>query len=203
MRKETEAALRESEEALRLLAITDSLTGLYNRRHFNRLAADEIRRIIRYNRPMSVIMFDIDYFKRINDTYGHLIGDEVLKELAAVTKNFLRPTDISARYGGEEFILLLPETSMERAVVAAERLRAQIDNTSIQTEKETIRITCSFGLSGYGGEDGSQSPEAILTKLVANADQALYVSKNAGRNRVSVYEQRCCPQAEHANRSAS
>jgi diguanylate cyclase (GGDEF)-like protein len=103
--KQTEVALRESEEALRLLATTDPLTGLYNRRRFNELAETEIPRTLRYSRHLSVMMFDIDFFKRINDTFGHASGDMVLKMVAKNTIETVRTTDIPARYGGEEFVL--------------------------------------------------------------------------------------------------
>ena len=188
IRKQTEAALRESEEALRLLAITDSLTGLYNRRHFNKLAEAEISRALRYSRPLSVMMFDIDFFKRVNDTFGHASGDMVLKMVAKTTKEMIRATDIPARYGGEEFIVLLPETPVAGAAAVAERLRRRIEDTTVQTEKCPITITASFGVSDYLGETNSKPNERILSEFIANADQALYASKNAGRNRVTVYK---------------
>jgi GGDEF domain-containing protein len=121
IRKQTEAALRESEKTLRLLAITDSLTDLFNRRHFNKLAEDEIRRTLRYSRPLSIIMFDIDFFKNINDSFGHASGDMVLKMVAKTTKETVRVTDIPARYGGEEFVVLLPETPVDKAATVAEK----------------------------------------------------------------------------------
>jgi diguanylate cyclase (GGDEF)-like protein len=188
IRKQTEAALRESEEAFRLLAITDSLTGLYNRRHFNQLAEAEICRALRYTRPVTVMMFDIDFFKRVNDTYGHTCGDMVLKMVAKTTKEMLRASDILARYGGEEFIVLFPETPVAGAAVVAERLRRRIENTTNQTEKGSITITVSFGVSDYFGETNSKPNEKILSEFISKADQALYASKNAGRNRVSVYK---------------
>jgi len=188
IRKQTEAALRENEEALRLLAITDSLTGLYNRRHFNKLAEDEISRALRYSRPLSVSMFDIDFFKRVNDTFGHTTGDMVLKMVAIITKEMIRTTDIPARYGGEEFIVLLPETAVAGAATVAERLRKRIEDTAVQAENCPITITVSFGVSDYLGKTNSKPHERVLSEFVANADRAMYASKNAGRNRVTVYE---------------
>lgn len=188
IRKQTEAALRESEEALRLLAITDSLTGLYNRRHFNKLAEDEIGRALRYSRPLSVMMFDIDFFKHVNDSFGHVIGDMVLKMVAKTTKRMVRTTDIPARYGGEEFIVLLPETPVAEAASVAEKLRKRIEDTTVQAEKCPITITLSFGVSDYLGKTNSKPDESVLSEFVANADRALYASKKAGRNRVTVYE---------------
>jgi diguanylate cyclase (GGDEF)-like protein len=186
IRKQTEAALRESEEALKLLAITDSLTGLYNRRHFNKLTEDEIIRALRYSRPLSVMMFDIDFFKRVNDSFGHASGDMVLKMVAKTTKEMIRTTDIAARYGGEEFIILLPETPVAKAATVAEKLRRRMEETTVQTEKCPIMITVSFGVSDYLGEANSKPHERVL-EFVANADRAMYASKNAGRNRVTVY----------------
>jgi diguanylate cyclase (GGDEF)-like protein len=188
IRKETESALRESEKALRLLATTDSLTGLHNRRHFNKLAEAEICRALRYKHPLTVMMFDIDFFKRVNDTYGHTSGDMVLKLVAKTTKEMLRATDIPARYGGEEFIVLLPETTAAGAATVAERLRRRIEDTTTQTEKGPIKITISFGISEYLGETNSKPHEKILSDFIGMADQALYASKNAGRNRVTVYK---------------
>lgn len=188
VRKKTEAAIRESEEALRLLAMTDSLTGLYNRRYFNKIAEDEINRALRYTRTLSVIMLDIDFFKRINDTFGHSIGDMVLEGVATITKNMVRATDIPARYGGEEFIILLPETPMVEAATLAERLRRQIEDTTFQAEKCSIKITASFGVNDSFEKSEAKSTEIALAELVANADLALYAAKNAGRNKVTVYE---------------
>ncbi len=188
IRKQTETALRKSEEELRLLAITDSLTGLYNRRHFNKLAEDEIGRALRYQRPLSVMMFDIDFFKRVNDTFGHTNGDMVLKMVAKTTKEMLRATDISARYGGEEFVVLLPETPVAQAAVLTERLRRQIEITPVQVEKCQITVTASFGVSDYLGKTNAKPLERVLSEFVDSADQSLYASKNAGRNRVTAFD---------------
>jgi diguanylate cyclase (GGDEF)-like protein len=188
IRKQTEATLRESEEALRLLAITDSLTGLYNRRHFNKLAKDEISRALRYSRPLSVIMFDIDFFKHVNDSFGHASGDMVLKMVAKTTKEMIRATDIPARYGGEEFIVLLPETHEAEAATVAEKLRRRIEDTTVQADKCPITITVSFGVSDYLGKTNSKPHERVLSEFIANADRAMYASKNAGRNRITAYE---------------
>jgi diguanylate cyclase (GGDEF)-like protein len=187
VRKQTEAALLESEEALRLLSMTDSLTGLYNRRHFYKLAEVEIGRILRYSRPLSVIMFDIDFFKRINDTFGHPTGDIVLKRIADITKEIVRVTDIPARYGGEEFVVLLPETHASAATTVAEKLRKQIENTTIQAESHQITVTVSVGVSDELGKTNSKTHKQILSEFISGADQALYASKNAGRNRVTIY----------------
>ena len=188
IRKQTEVALRESEAALRLLATTDSLTGLFNRRHFIELAETEISRALRYSQPLAVMMLDIDFFKRVNDTYGHASGDTVLQQVAKITKGMLRVTDIPARYGGEEFLVLLPGTPATGAAAIAERLRRKLEETTIQSEKGPISITVSIGVSDYLGETNSKPNEKILSEFVRRADQALYASKNAGRNRVTVYK---------------
>jgi diguanylate cyclase (GGDEF)-like protein len=187
IREKTELALRNSEETLRLQAITDSLTGLYNRMHFNTLVENEIRRAYRYARPLSVIMFDIDFFKRINDTFGHITGDRVIKMVAVVTKEKIRASDKPARYGGEEFIVLLPETSAENGAVVAERIRRQIETTAIQAKEGKVSITASFGVSDHLMNPDEMPQEKVSSEFIANADRALYISKNAGKNRVTVY----------------
>lgn len=187
IRKKTELALRNSEEALRQQAITDSLTGLYNRMHFNKIIKNEINRASRYLRPLSVIMFDIDFFKRINDSFGHITGDKVIRMVAVVTKEKIRANDTPARYGGEEFIVLLPETTLEEAAIVAERIRGQIETTAIQTEEHTISITASFGVSVYRAKTNENNHEIVISEFIDNADRALYISKNSGRNRVTVF----------------
>jgi diguanylate cyclase (GGDEF)-like protein len=188
IRKHTEATLRDNEEALRLMAITDSLTDLYNRRYFYELAEAEISKALRYSRPLSIMMFDIDFFKHINNNFGHAIGDMALKMVAKTTKEMLRATDIPARYGGEEFVALLAETPVAQAAIVAERLRRLIGETTVQAGEYRLTVTVSFGVSGYVGKMHSRSKERVLSELVTNADKALYASKNAGRNRVTVYE---------------
>jgi diguanylate cyclase (GGDEF)-like protein len=186
-RKRIEAALRRSREDLKRLAITDSLTGLYNRGYFNRVAAGEIERALRYSHPLSIMMFDIDHFKRINDTYGHSSGDRVLKMIAATTSGIFRVSDVLARYGGEEFVALLYETSAPKAVEVAERLRQAIERSVVQSDRKPIRVTASFGVSDRFGRTDAQPVTEILSEFIASADQAMYASKNAGRNRVTLF----------------
>lgn len=188
VRRHTEKVLLEREETLRLLATTDPLTNLFNRRHFSDLAETEIRRMLRYKRPLAAIMFDIDHFKQINDTYGHVIGDMVIKMIADATKALIRRPDIAARYGGEEFIILLPETSAWDAINIAERLRQQIEQTTVETEAGSIHVTASFGINDYLDKNDYGSIEVLLAKFISYADQALYSSKSSGRNRVTVYK---------------
>ena len=180
--------LQESQAALRLLAISDPLTGLNNRRHFFELAEAEITKALRYSRPLALMMFDIDFFKHVNDNHGHVAGDAVLKMVAATTRKTLRVADIPARYGGEEFVVLLPETSVTAALAVAERLRKRIAAASVRTDQGSIAITASFGLSAHLGDTASKSTERILSEFIDRADQALYASKNGGRNRVTVCE---------------
>ncbi len=187
-RKRTEAALRKSKRALAHLAITDPLTGLYNRRHFNKLAMCEIRRTIRYQRPLSVILFDLDFFKRVNDSCGHAAGDVVLKTVANVTKEMVRSTDIPARYGGEEFIVLLPETSAREAAGVAERLRGKIEITPCEATEGSMSVTASFGVSDCVEISKSKAHGKTLSEFVRSVDQAMYMSKNTGRNKVTVSE---------------
>jgi diguanylate cyclase (GGDEF)-like protein len=190
-REKTENALRESQKALSLQATTDPLTGLFNRRHFYKLARMEIRKALRYSRPLSLIMCDIDFFKKVNDTYGHPLGDKVIKMIAETAKNELRTTDILARYGGEEFIILLTETSAANAFTLCERLRKKIEKKTVLKGKEKISVTTSFGISDHlikSEKSGSEEDKKIITKLITGADQALYESKEAGRNRVTIHE---------------
>lgn len=187
IRKQTEAALRRSREELKHQAITDPLTGLYNRGYFNKMAAGEIDRALRHSHPLSIMMFDIDHFKRINDTYGHGSGDRVLKMVAATTAERFRASDILARYGGEEFIALLYETEASKAAEVAERLRRAIERAVVQTDREPIRVTASFGVNDRFSRTDGQPATEILSDFIAGADRALYASKHAGRNRVSLF----------------
>jgi diguanylate cyclase (GGDEF)-like protein len=188
VRKQAEAVLRENEEELRLLAISDSLTGLNNRRRFFELAEAEVGKALRYSRPLAVMMFDIDFFKHVNDTYGHTGGDVVLKMVAEATRETVRITDIPARYGGEEFVVLLPETHTAAAITVAERLRSRIEATPVPAQQGPIGITASFGVCACLDRTNTQVTEKVLSEFIDGADQALYVSKNAGRNRVTVHE---------------
>lgn len=159
------------------LAITDGLTQVYNHRFFHLRLEDELRRGKRYNVRNSIMFVDADEFKKVNDTYGHATGDLVLRDLAAVLKGTVRETEIVARYGGEEFGVILPETGNEQALVAAERLRANVaEHTFLTTEGEPVNITISIGLATFPGDGKSRAD------LIDMADKALYSAKNAGRN---------------------
>jgi diguanylate cyclase (GGDEF)-like protein len=158
-------------------AITDPLTGLYNRRGFFELGRREVERAIRFDRPLTAMMIDIDLFKQVNDTKGHLIGDQVLAGVASQIERQLRQVDLPGRYGGDEFIALLPETDLFNAYQAAERLRRSIAKVIYPTENEPVRITVSIGIAAL-----KQASESLET-MIERADQALYSAKQAGRNR--------------------
>ncbi len=157
-------------------AITDGLTGLTNRRHFFTLAVNLYEHALRYSEPYAIIIMDIDHFKRVNDRYGHLSGDEVLRALAALCKGMLRKIDILGRYGGEEFVVALPNTSLENAVQVAERLRLAIASASFEYRGQSIHITVSQGVAALAHDQ--EEFETVLER----ADRALYAAKNAGRN---------------------
>jgi diguanylate cyclase (GGDEF)-like protein/PAS domain S-box-containing protein len=163
------------------LARTDPLISMFNRRHFFDLARREIERSRRSGKPLSIILFDLDHFKKINDTYGHPAGDEVLQHVAEHCQAALRFEDILARYGGEEFIVLLPETGLEPAEVVAERLRQVVETAPFTVCGQNVTITISLGVAGL-----PPGKETTIEELLSLADSALYISKQSGRNRVSV-----------------
>jgi diguanylate cyclase (GGDEF)-like protein/PAS domain S-box-containing protein len=173
---------RQVHEELERRAYTDYLTGLANRRHFLEQAENELTRTVRYGRELSILMLDVDRFKQVNDTYGHKVGDLVLKRLSELCRATLRDVDIVGRIGGEEFAVLLPETGSEQAVQAAERLRAAIAATHVSLGSGLpLRFTASFGVTTL------REKEANIDMLLNQADQALYRAKNEGRNRVCMY----------------
>jgi len=139
VRKEAQVKLQEQ-------AITDFLTGLFNRRYFFEIAQKEFAKALRYNRPLSIMIFDLDLFKNINDTYGHDVGDQALMQIGDLLRNTIRDIDISARYGGEEFIILLPEMTCKRANIAAERLRKEVEEMPIQIGGLLVHLTISIGV---------------------------------------------------------
>jgi diguanylate cyclase (GGDEF)-like protein/PAS domain S-box-containing protein len=168
---------RKADEALRELATRDSLTGVSNRRHFFELAEIELERSTRYERPVALALMDVDYFKRVNDRYGHATGDLVLKSVAVAARNELRAADVLARYGGEEFVVLLPETTRDDAERVIERMRRAIAAASFTTEEGEKHVTVSVGLIGR------ESTETIVAML-KRADEAMYEAKAKGRNRM-------------------
>ncbi|MEA1938612.1 MAG: PleD family two-component system response regulator [Pseudomonadota bacterium] len=179
-RKRYQERLRTNYEASLSMALTDSLTGLFNRRYLNAHIERTLRRSIENNRAVSVLMLDIDFFKTVNDTYGHDIGDEVLKELARRIGNNMRTSDLVARYGGEEFVVILPDTNRDSALAIAERLRCSIADVPFQISADvsSLDLTISIGVA----EAASNGVTGL--KVLKRADQALYDAKHAGRNRV-------------------
>ena len=163
-------------ERLKQLSTTDILTGIYNRMAFNDFLDAELERARRYNTGMSLIMFDIDHFKSVNDTYGHLVGDDVLKALVHVVQQSIRKMDILARWGGEEFMILVPEAALEAALELAERLLEEIEAYDFSTAG---KITVSIGVTTY--RDGDYA-DSIITRV----DNALYKAKENGRNRIEI-----------------
>ncbi|MEI7989196.1 MAG: diguanylate cyclase, partial [Chloroflexota bacterium] len=169
-------------EQMNILATTDGLTEISNRRYFLTSAEKEFERSIRYMESLSIIMIDIDHFKKVNDTYGHTTGDEVLHETAQLCKQSLREVDLIGRYGGEEFIILLPETDAVEAYLVAERLCMLIADHKFNTKSGIIHITASLGVASI--EDKGYSIKSLLD----HSDQALYTAKQEGRNRVKRYK---------------
>ena len=164
------------------LATTDGLTGLFNHRHFQEVLARELERARRYKHTLSLLLMDIDHFKSFNDTYGHPVGDLVLKEIAACIHTSIRVNDIPARYGGEEFTVIIPETDQQGALVIAERIRTTIQNHCINSLNRELRVTVSIGFASFPATASSQ-PE-----LIDRADKALYYSKEHGRNRATLWQ---------------
>jgi diguanylate cyclase (GGDEF)-like protein len=164
-------------ENLKDAAVVDPLTGCYNRREFENQIKGHIATASRHKNNLSLFMFDLDHFKRINDTYGHLGGDLVLKEISLLVRDSMRTGDVLARYGGEEFIAILPETEKCRAMELADRLRAKIAGMNIHHNGERIHVTASFGVSEL-------TPNADMNKIIQDADTMLYKAKVNGRNQV-------------------
>lgn len=170
-------------ERMEQMSVTDGLTGVANRRYFDMRFHDELLKAKRYSLPLSVTLMDIDNFKSFNDTYGHAVGDEVLKAVARNLKSNVRETDLVARYGGEEFIIVSPDCETDKAGTTADRLRQNLEQMEVYGNEEypSLKITMSLGVANY--PDDSQAEEALLKA----ADDALYASKKSGRNQVTIY----------------
>jgi two-component system cell cycle response regulator len=178
-----ERSLKEAYEEIKLLSYIDPLTGVYNRGYLNERLSEEINRALRYRHPLHLVMCDIDHFKAVNDQYGHQAGDEVLKSFAGLMKGAIRQkVDLVARYGGEEFVLVLPETDASGAQIVAERLRKTVEEKSHQIKDKVVRITVSWGVSGFAPD---QSRDKVTADFLLNeADECLMKAKQDGRNRV-------------------
>lgn len=173
--------LETSNNELQKLSRTDRLTELNNRGYWEECLINEFIRVKRTHQPASLIIFDIDHFKKVNDTYGHTAGDEVIRQTAKVLRDGIRDTDISGRYGGEEFVLILIDTKPDDAFILAERLRKKIEALTVVYEDLEIKYTVSMGISEASPEKGD------YMKWLESADSALYISKESGRNQTTIY----------------
>ena len=181
--------VREKKRDLERLSVTDGLTGLYNHRWLQGRLKEEFRRAQRYGDPLALILLDLDHFKQVNDKHGHLVGDQVLRELAEVLQRSVRETDLVARYGGEEFVVLLPRTAVSGALTVAERIRAETGAFAFAGER-ALRCTTSSGIAAIPSR---QVTSAEL--LLRFADEALYRAKQDGRDRVVIYQSSWFPEA--------
>lgn len=175
--------LKRAQTELQKLATTDALTDLFNRRHFFELANTELQRAIRHQQPLALALLDLDHFKHINDTFGHATGDRVLTAFAKVCKENIREIDVLARFGGEEFILLMPQTDSEQAYQVVERLRLATTQLSVEVDVQQVSLTSSFGIAVLAGEQDT------LDAILQRADEALYAAKQAGRNRIAIWDE--------------
>jgi len=197
LRKQEEAELLQVRKALeianqklkialareKLLSNTDVLTGLYNRRHFFEIAANEFYAAVRYQHPLTIILFDVDDFKQVNDNLGHAAGDKALEHVALAAASQLRKIDVLARYGGDEFIILLPQTSAQDTFPVAERIRESIANQRIVIDRGIFSVSTSIGIAEMMPTlDGEK-----IENIIQRADKAMYVAKAGGRNRTSIY----------------
>ena len=194
--REYSSKIEQEKRVAEYQAVHDGLTGLYTQKYFKEHLEREISRSHRYNRPLSLIMCDVDHFKEFNDTYGHLSGDLALKTVSRIISESVRTSDIVARYGGEEFAILLMEagheeaksvasrlkTLTEQAVEIADRIKETVETTQIKVDHTLTHVTISMGVSSYNG-----APDYKPAYLIGEADHALYESKNGGRNRITVY----------------
>ena len=177
--------LVETNRRLELLSITDGLTKLHNHRYFQDELARAFEESQRYDRPLSLAMIDIDFFKKVNDAHGHAVGDEVLKAVARLFKESVRSTDLVARYGGEEFAVMMPETALEDAISFAEKIRAIVGSEPIATQAGPLTVTISLGVASV-----PRSRVHNAKELIVAADKALYRAKRNGRNQVQAEKRR-------------
>ena len=177
----SQSELGKSLAIIKEMSIRDELTGVYTRRHLMELLEHEYHRISRGGARFSVAMLDIDYFKSVNDTYGHLTGDEVLRTVSDVIANSLRSADFCGRYGGEEFLLVMTQTNINGALLCAERIRSTIEQSRFPNMGADFRVTVSLGVTEFGGKED-------IPTMIERADKALYRAKETGRNRVDYNE---------------
>jgi diguanylate cyclase (GGDEF)-like protein len=174
-------SLKKANEELAILSQTDGLTQLFNRTHWEQCLLAEYKRWSRSQHPSSLVMLDIDHFKNVNDTHGHMVGDEVIKHLSALIKKHARETDVCGRYGGEEFTILLADTPLKNGYVFAERLRKAVNEAVVKFNQVTLTYTISLGIAEV--DDATHNHET----WIEHADSALYQSKEGGRNKTSLY----------------
>lgn len=172
-------------EKMAELSTKDELTDLYNRRYFMEFAEREISGTARYGHSLSLLMLDIDHFKRINDSHGHLAGDAVLRHTANLLKDCIRKYDAAGRYGGEEFAVIMPNTGLNDARIFCERLRTKVAETTVRYDAKEIKFTVSIGLAQFDPEI-----DKSIVHLIERADKGLYAAKEQGRNRVVAFEDR-------------
>ncbi|MCF6309893.1 MAG: GGDEF domain-containing protein [Sulfurimonas sp.] len=177
-----ECLVKERTKEIELLSQTDMLTGLWNRRHLEETLDSEFKRANRYNHQMSIMMIDLDHFKLVNDTYGHMAGDEVLREISGRIKSCQRETDFIGRYGGEEIVVILPETDLDTSIQVADTILKTIAAKPVEFESTSINITTSIGISSLRVEHSDYQ------MVFAEADEALYKAKEDGRNRVEIFK---------------
>lgn len=171
-------------QKMEMLATTDGLTMLYNHRTFQDILTEEISRSTRYKRPLSLLLMDIDHFKKFNDTYGHPVGDLVLKEISACIRQTVRSNDVPARYGGEEFTVIIPETDSDSAMIIGDRIRQNIENLVIKNKKDELKVTVSIGCATFTVHAKDKQ------ELINYADIAMYFSKQNGRNQINLYNKK-------------
>jgi diguanylate cyclase (GGDEF)-like protein len=179
--------LQQSLEREKLLARTDGLTDLYNHRFLFELATREFHAAVRYQRPLTFLMFDLDGFKQVNDTLGHSAGDKLLVRVAQTTVAQVRASDVVARYGGDEFVVMLPNASAQQALPVAERIRASVEALQVNkhhNDKNPLTITLSIGIAEI-----RHDPAESVERVIQRADKALYKAKLDGRNRIVIYGQ--------------
>lgn len=179
----TKELVLEQNRMLEQLANQDMLTGLYNRRQLSETLQQEVERSRRYGTDMSLIMLDLDYFKRVNDTFGHDFGDYVIKEFAARILSCIRQSDVAFRFGGEEFIVLLPQTDLRGAMATAEKIRSRCADLPFENASHTIAMTVSIGVASC-----PKQPLTDNEDMICQADHALYIAKEQGRNRIVIYD---------------
>jgi len=187
--------LTSRNSALAEISSRDSLTGLFNRRYVLDKIEIELNRALRHGTAMSLLLLDIDHFKQVNDSFGHMAGDDVLRNVGTVLKESCRVYDVPGRYGGEEFCLMLPQTGLQNTMTVAERIRSRVEGNTLHVGEGKVRITTSIGVAGI--ESSPEQGVNTALSLIDRADRALYSAKNLGRNRIEVWNAALTTHIEH------